>query len=249
MPSALIIGASSDIGRAAALKFAENGWTLMLAGRDAEGLTREAQDITARTQNSITTPSVTTHPLDILSTPDFAGFLAHLPQLPDAAVSVVGLLGDVAVSAVDPHDASKVMRSNFEGPAILLGELGERMRARGSGTLIGISSVAGDRGRGSNYVYGSAKAGFTAFLSGLRNRLAKHGVRVVTIKPGFVRTRMTAAMKLPPLVTAEAQEVGDAVYQAATGQGADSRYVRAIWWPIMTIIKAIPEPIFKRLSL
>jgi NAD(P)-dependent dehydrogenase (short-subunit alcohol dehydrogenase family) len=244
MPSVLIIGASSDIGRAAALKFAQNGWALMLAGRDAEGLTREAQDISARTQ-----ASVTTHPLDILSTPDFSGFLASLPSLPDAAVSVVGLLGDVARSAVDPQDASLVMRSNYEGPAILLGELGERMRARGSGTLIGISSVAGERGRGSNYVYGSAKAGFTAFLSGLRNRLAKHGVRVVTIKPGFVRTRMTAAMKLPPLVTAEAREVGDAVYQAAMGQGADSRYVRAIWWPIMTIIKAIPEPIFKRLSL
>jgi decaprenylphospho-beta-D-erythro-pentofuranosid-2-ulose 2-reductase len=242
--SLLVIGASSDIGRAAALKFAASGWSLMLAGRDEAGLQREAADIAARHG-----AAVTTHVLDILATPDFNSFLNSLPALPDAAVSVVGLLGDVAVSAVDASDASTVMRSNFEGPAILLGELGERMRLRGSGTLIGVSSVAGDRGRGSNYVYGSAKAGFTAFLSGLRNRLAKHGVRVVTLKPGFVRTRMTAGMKLPPIVTAEAQEVGNAIYEAAMGQGADSRYVRAVWWPIMTIIKSIPEPIFKRLSL
>ncbi|WP_439533385.1 SDR family oxidoreductase [Polymorphobacter sp.] len=240
----LVIGASSDIGRAAALRFAAAGWSLILAGRDEAGLAREAADIIARHQ-----VSVATHRLDILDTPDFNGFLAALTTLPDAVVSVVGLLGDVAVSATDPEDAAKVMRSNYEGPAILLGALGEQMRARGSGTIIGISSVAGDRGRGSNYVYGSAKAGFTAFLSGLRNRLAKHGVRVVTIKPGFVRTRMTASMKLPPLVTAEADEVGKAVYEAAMGQGADSRYVRRIWWPIMTIIKAIPEPLFKRLSL
>ena len=242
--TALILGATSDIGRAAALRFAAAGWSLQLAGRDADALAREAADIAARHQASITT-----YVLDILDSPDFAAFLKGLPVLPDAAVSVVGLLGDVAISAADPLDAMRVMRSNYEGPAILLGEIGERMRQRGSGTLIGVSSVAGDRGRGSNYVYGSAKAGFTAFLSGLRNRLARHNVRVVTLKPGFVRTRMTAGMKLPPLVTAEADEVGKAIHDAATGQGADSRYVRPIWWPIMTIIKAIPEPLFKRLSL
>jgi len=242
--TALILGASSDIGRAAALRFAAAGWTLQLAGRDEQALAREAADITARHQ-----VAVTAHPLDILSAPNFKAFLTSLPNLPDAAACVIGLLGDVALSAADPQDASKVMRSNYEGPALLLGELGEQMRERGSGTLIGISSVAGDRGRGSNYVYGSAKAGFTAFLSGLRNRLAKHGVRVVTIKPGIVRTKMTASLKLPPLVTAEADEVGKAIFEAATGQGADSRYVRRIWWPIMTIIKAIPEPIFKKLSL
>jgi NAD(P)-dependent dehydrogenase (short-subunit alcohol dehydrogenase family) len=240
----LILGASSDMGRSAALRFAAAGWSLQLAGRDEQALARDAADLAARHQ-----VSVTTHRLDILDTPSFGAFLDSLPLLPDAVVSVIGLLGDVSVSATDPQDAMRVMRSNYEGPALLLGELGERMRKRGSGTLIGISSVAGDRGRASNYVYGSAKAGFTAFLSGLRNRLDRHGVRVVTILPGFVRTRMTADMKLPPLITGTADEVGNAIFEAATGQGGDVRYVRKVWWLIMTIIRNIPERIFKRLSL
>ncbi len=89
------------------------------------------------------------------------------------------------------------MRSNYEGPALILGLFAERMAGQGRGTLVGVSSVAGDRGRATNYVYGSAKAGFTAFLSGLRNRLARQGVHVVTVKPGFVATRMTEGMDLP----------------------------------------------------
>jgi short-subunit dehydrogenase len=109
--------------------------------------------------------------------------------------------------------------------------------------------VAGDRGRGSNYLYGAAKAGFTAFLSGLRNRLAPKGLRVVTVKPGFVRTRMTADMKLPPVLTAEPQEVGRAIFDAAEKGGGDVIYVRWIWRPVMMVIRSIPERFFKRLRL
>ena len=142
-----------------------------------------------------------------------------------------------------------VLRTNFEGQALLLNLFAERFLARRSGTLVVVSSVAGDRGRASNYVYGAAKAGFTAFLSGLRNRLAPAGIRVVTVKPGFVRTRMTAGMKLPPLLTAEPEEVGDAIFKAAeTGRG-DVVYVRGIWRIVMTVIAMIPEPVFKRLRL
>jgi short-subunit dehydrogenase len=111
-----------------------------------------------------------------------------------------------------------------------------------------VSSVAGDRGRASNYVYGAAKAGFTAHLSGLRNRLAPLGVRVVTVKPGFVRTRMTAGMRLPPVLTAEADQVGRAIFAAAMGRG-DVVYVPGLWRVVMAVIRAIPEPIFKRLKL
>ena len=109
--------------------------------------------------------------------------------------------------------------------------------------------MAGDRGRASNYVYGSAKAGYTAFLSGLRNRLAPAGVRVITVKPGFVRTRMTSAMKLPPLLTAEPSEVGTAIYTAAEGGGGDVIYVRGLWRIVMTVISLLPERVFKRLRL
>ncbi len=143
-----------------------------------------------------------------------------------------------------------VMRTNFEGPALLLGLIAERFASRGRGTIIGVSSVAGDRGRGSNYIYGAAKAGLTAFLSGLRNRLAAAGVRVITVKPGFVRTSMTSGMKLPPMLTAEPEEVAKTIYAAAeTGKGRDVLYVRRLWQPIMFAIRSIPEPIFKRLSL
>ena len=114
--------------------------------------------------------------------------------------------------------------------------------------IIGVGSVAGDRGRASNYyVYGSAKVGFGAFLSGLRNRLAKAGVHVLTVKPGFVRTKMTEGLKLPAALTAQPQEVAEAVFRAAA-HGRDGIYVKARWRLIMAIIGLIPEKIFKRLK-
>jgi len=96
------------------------------------------------------------------------------------------------------------------------------MEARGHGMIIGISSVAGDRGRASNYLYGSAKAGFSAFLSGLRNRLARKGVHVMTVKPGFVDTRMTAGMKLPGPLTASPDSVARAILDAAQARKTSS---------------------------
>jgi short-subunit dehydrogenase len=164
-------------------------------------------------------------------------------------VSVVGLLGDQERAEGDSVHASDIMRTNFEGPALLLAEAANRMLARGRGAIVGVSSVAGERGRASNYVYGSAKAGFTAFLSGLRNRLSGTNVRVVTVKPGFVRTKMTEGLALPPLITANPGEVGHAVYRAAEVRPRDVIYVRPVWAAIMAVIRAIPEFIYKRLRL
>ena len=239
----LLVGGTSDIGRATALCYAQAGWRVLLAARNEDEARRNAEDIAARAG-----AEVTTHRLDILEGDRFGSFLDGLPQLPDTAVCVVGELGDQARGQSDPAHATLLIRTNFEGPALFLGALAERFLARGSGTIVGVSSVAGDRGRGSNYVYGAAKAGFTAFLSGLRNRLAPKGLRVVTVKPGFVRTRMTAGMKLPPVVTAEAEEVGRAIFAAAQ-RGGDVIYVRRIWRPIMMMIGGIPERVFKRMRL
>jgi decaprenylphospho-beta-D-erythro-pentofuranosid-2-ulose 2-reductase len=174
--------------------------------------------------------------------------LDALPALPEVVVMVAGLLGEQPRAETDAAHAAEVMRTNFEAPALFLAEVANRMAARGSGTIIGISSVAGERGRATNYVYGAAKAGFTAFLSGLRNRLAKQGVHVITVKPGFVATRMTEGMNLPKALTAEPKEVADAVL-AAFDRGRDVVYVRRIWWPVMAVIKAIPEPVFKKLKI
>jgi NAD(P)-dependent dehydrogenase (short-subunit alcohol dehydrogenase family) len=240
----LLIGGTSDIGRATALSYAEAGWRVILAARDEDAARRNADDIGGRTGAEVSTAR-----LDVLDCDRFASFLDALPALPDTVVCVAGDLGDQARGQTDTAYAARVLRTNFEGPALFLGLAAERFLARGSGTLVGVSSVAGDRGRGSNYLYGAAKAGFTAFLSGLRNRLAPAGLRVVTVKPGFVRTRMTAGMKLPPLLTAEASEVGQAIFAAAEKGGGDVIYVRRIWRVVMMVITSIPERIFKRLRL
>ena len=240
----LLVGGTSDIGRATALRYAQAGWHVMLAGRNEAELRRSGDDIAARSG-----VPVVVHRLDVLETDRVTPFVDGLAALPDTVVCVVGELGDHPRAQSDLAHAATVLRTNFEAPSLLLGVFAERFLARGSGVLVGVSSVAGDRGRASNYVYGAAKAGFTAFLSGLRNRLARSGVRVVTVKPGFVRTRMTAGMKLPPILTAEPDEVGRAIFAAAETKARDVIYVRPIWRPLMLVIRTIPERIFKRLSL
>lgn len=240
----LLVGATSEIGRAIALIYAQAGWRVLLAGRTMESARREADDIATRTG-----AEVGAHSLDILETDRFEAFIDGLPRLPDTVVCVVGQLGDQVEAQTSIEHATSLLRTNFEGPALLLGLFAERFLTRGSGTLIGVSSVAGDRGRGSNYVYGAAKAGLSAFLSGLRNRLSPAGIRVVTVKPGFVRTRMTAGMKLPPLLTAEPEEVASRIFDAAERKQADVLYVRPIWRIVMTLICLIPERLFKRLRL
>jgi len=157
-------------------------------------------------------------------------------------------MGEQTESQKNILAAAQLIRSNFEGPASILAALANRFEKRGSGTLVGISSVAGERGRATNYIYGSAKAGMTAFLSGLRNRLAKNGVHVVTVLPGFVATKMTDGMDLPIRLTAEPEEVAKAVFKAVK-KSKNTIYVKPIWWLIMIIIKSIPERIFKKFNI
>jgi short-subunit dehydrogenase len=140
------------------------------------------------------------------------------------------------------------MRSNYEGPASIMAVLANRFEARGSGTLVGISSVAGNRGRASNYIYGSAKAGFTAFLSGLRSRLSRKGVHVVTVLPGFVATKMTDGMNLPAKLTATPEDCATAIERAVTRRRSIV-YVKQIWWSVMFIIQLIPERYFKSMRI
>lgn len=239
----LILGAGSDIARACAHRFARAGQGLMLAARDPAALERDATDL--RLRYGVT---VTCHAFDALQGADHAAFLDTLPALPQSVLCAVGAMGDQSASQRDPAAAARVLRSNFEGPALMLGLIAERFEARGAGVIIGISSVAGERGRASNYVYGAAKAGFTAFLSGLRNRLAGKGVRVITVLPGFVATRMTEGLALPARLTAQPDEVAEAIFQAVR-RGRDVVYVRPVWRLIMAVIRALPEAVFKRTRL
>ena len=240
----LLIGATSDIGRAIAARYASAGWTVVLAARVMADAEREVRDLSTRHRGAATAVA-----LDVLDLDKSAAFAAAATPLPDTVVCVVGVLGDQARAQTDVAYAASVLRANFEGPALVLGAFAERMAQRGSGAIVGVSSVAGERGRASLYVYGSAKAGLTAFLSGLRQNLTARGVRVVTVVPGYVRTRMTEGMRLPGPITAAPSEVGAAVFRAAEQGKGDVVYVRWMWRWIMLIIKLIPEAVFKRLRL
>jgi decaprenylphospho-beta-D-erythro-pentofuranosid-2-ulose 2-reductase len=239
-PPVLILGARSDIGMAVARKFASLGSPIQLAARSVDSLDVEKGNIELRYD-----VPVSLHEFDALAVETHEAFVGRLTELPEIAVCAVGLMKDQAACEGDTAASVLVMRSNYEGPANILAVLANRFADRGSGTLVGISSVAGERGRASNYVYGSAKAGFTAFLSGLRNRLAGKGVHVVTVLPGFVDTKMTEGMNLPPRLTAQPEEVAEAVVGAIEAR-RNVVYVRPIWRLIMAIIRMIPEPVFKR---
>ena len=243
LKTALVIGATSDIGRAIARRLAMDGYAIQLAARDPVQLEREAQDIRVSAG-----AAVTLYQVDVLREDGSLPFIKELDPLPDVAVCAVGLLGERGGSKRNTGVTERVMRTNYSGPALLLEVLADRFEERGSGVLVGISSVAGERGRATNYAYGSAKAGFTAFLSGLRNRLTASGVRVLTVKPGFVRTRMTDGLGLPVWLTAESEEVADAVIKAIHRR-RDVIYVRPIWCLIMLVIRVIPERIYKHIKL
>ena len=239
----LVLGARSDIAMAVAHKFAKAGYDIQLAARDVINLVDNKSDLELRYDIA-----VSLHEFDALDIHCHEVFVRNLPRLPTVVVCAVGHLGNQLECESSIEAASLVMQSNFLGPASVLGALANKFELRGSGCLVGISSVAGLRGRATNYVYGSAKAGFTAFLSGLRNRLAKKGVHVVTVLPGFVSTKMTKNLRLPKILTAEPEHVADAIYKGMLGN-KEIIYVMRIWELIMLVIRIIPERLFKRTSI
>jgi decaprenylphospho-beta-D-erythro-pentofuranosid-2-ulose 2-reductase len=239
----LILGAASGMARAIARSFAAEGHPIQLAARNVERLETDRDDLVTRYGVEVTLLE-----FDALDLDGHADFVAALPALPQVAVCAVGAMGTQEENAARPRDRGRRHARQFRRPRLDPRASGQRDGGAGSGTLVGISSVAGERGRASNYVYGSAKAGFTAFLSGLRNRLAKKGVHVVTVLPGFVATAMTEGMDLPARLTAEPEEVGAAVVKAVQ-KGRNVIYARPIWRIVMAVIRNIPEPIFKKTSL
>lgn len=240
----LVLGAASDIALAVARRFAQAGHPILLAARQAATrLERDAADLRLRSGAPVTLLDY-----DVLDEAAQAGFVAGLDPLPEVVVLAIGALGEEAVTQRDPDAAARVIATNYTAPVRVLTLLANRMEERGSGTIIGISSVAGDRGRGSNYVYGSAKAGLTAFLSGLDARLAKRGCRAITVRPGFVATRMTEGMKLPGLLTAKPEAVAARIHRAYV-KGWSSVYTPGYWRLIMTVIRSIPGAVFRRLSI
>lgn len=243
MSYVLIIGAKSDIAKAAAREYAKHGYDLYLAARNSVELEDFANDISVRTQRIARITE-----LDILDFESHQSFYDQFEEKPLGVISAIGYLGNQKNAQTDFSEAKRIIDTNYTGIMALLNIIANDFELRRSGFIVGISSVAGDRGRKSNYIYGSAKAALTAYLSGLRNRLYDAQVHVLTVKPGFVVTKMTEGMKLPEKLTAQPEEVAKDIYKAQQ-KCKNEIYTKRIWKYIMMIIKMIPEWKFKGMSI
>lgn len=245
MKRALIIGATSAIAEATARGLAQRRAALYLVGRNAQRVAAIASDLTVRGASQVG--------YEALDVNDFAAHEAMLDRAMRAAggLDIVliahGTLSDQHACEGSVELTMREMSTNALSVVALCTRIAPRLSMQGGGTLAVISSVAGDRGRRSNYVYGSAKALVSAYLSGLRQQLSPTGVRVLTIKPGFVDTPMTAAFAKGPL-WASPQRVAAGILSAIENR-RDVVYLPGFWRPVMWVIRMIPERIFKRVAL
>ncbi len=242
----LILGATSAIAEATARRYAERGAHLFLVARDPERLQAVADDLRARGAAAVHTR---VQDLDRRDEHDaLANACWRALGRVDIALLAHGTLPDQAACEVDPAAAATALERNAVNPIALLGHLANRFADQGDGTIAAIASVAGDRGRRSNHIYGTAKGALALYLSGLRARLHPAGVHVLTIKPGFVATPMTHGLALPrALVVPPARVARD--IERALHRRRNTCYTPGFWRLIMLLIRALPEPLFKRLPL
>ncbi len=241
----LIIGATSAIAHETAKCFARDGANLFLVARNAEKLKAIADDLKVRGAQSVETYLLDLADLD-RHEEMFDTALDRLQGL-DRLLIAHGTLGDQRKCELSIGETLKELNNNLISVVSLLTISANYFEQQKRGCIAVISSVAGDRGRQSNYVYGTAKGGLTVFLQGLRNRLSKSHVSVVTVKPGFVDTPMTASHK-KGLLFAAPRAIGEGIYQAMK-TGKDVVYLPWFWRPIMFVVRSIPESVFKRLSM
>jgi decaprenylphospho-beta-D-erythro-pentofuranosid-2-ulose 2-reductase len=244
--SVLVLGGSSEIALATVRRLiAGRCRTVVLAGRDPEGMARAGKELEAA---GATTVDVM--PFDALDYGTHDGFVRDAFRRHgdfDLVLVAFGVLGDQERAEVDAAEARRIIESNFTGSVSVLVPIVGAMRAQGHGTIVVLSSVAGERARKSNFVYGSSKAGLDAFCQGLGDSLAGTGVRVVVVRPGFVHTKMTEGMEPAPLAT-DAEAVAEAIV-SGLGRGRE-----IIWAPgplrfVMSALRHVPRPVFRRLPL
>jgi len=243
MPSVLILGATSDMAMAIAEKFAEEKFNIFLACRNHNRLVPFCKDLEIRFQINSTLIEFDANQTDI-----HQAFVDSIDTFPEITICVFGYLGDQKNAEINWLESAKILNTNYLSAISILNRIAHHYESQKRGTIIGISSVAGERGRQSNYIYGSAKAGFTTYLSGLRNRLYQHGVHVMTVKPGFVHTKMTENLHLPEILTASPKDVANEIYKGYKNN-KNTIYTLWFWKWIMYIIKAIPEFLFKKMKL
>ncbi len=246
MKTSLILGATSAMARALAKRLASPERQLILAGPDPEEMEKDAADLAIRSGG----PKPLVLNFDATDWEAHETFLARLGEKVrtlDEAYVFFGLMPLQEEAQKDFRLARDMFMVNYVGAVSILELIAAYMEARRQGLIVAVSSVAGDRGRQSNYLYGSSKAGLTVYLSGLRNRLAKAGVQVLTVKPGMVDTPMTRGMKKGILFVKP--EVIAAGILKAVAKRKNIAYVPGYWRWIMWAIRSIPEPVFKRMKL
>ncbi|MHC8412228.1 SDR family oxidoreductase [Pseudomonas sp. Hz4] len=246
MKRVLIIGATSAIATACARLWVEQGSEFFLVARNKEKLEQAAADLLARGASAVNfycmdSTDLPAHPLMLESCLD------AMRQI-DIALIAHGTLPDQAACQLNVDVALRELNNNGTSVIALLTLLANQFELQCCGTLAVISSVAADRGRPSNYLYGTAKAAVSTFCEGLRARLYKSGVHVITIKPGFVDTPMTQGLGLPAVLVASPESVAKRVLSGIDRKVA-TLYVPGFWAVIMLIIRCIPQFVFKRLSL
>lgn len=239
----LVIGAKSDIAKEVARVYAANGFNLYLAARNSAELQPLVQDIKIRFDRNVKALE-----LDLADFANHTDFWQNLNPKPVGVINVAGFMADQKDCEQSWDLSLQTIQANFTGAVSLLNLAANEFEQNKAGFIVGVSSVAGDRGRKANYIYGASKAGFSAYLSGLRNRLAEVGVPVLTVKPGFVNTKMTAGIDLPTKLTAEPEQVAAHIFKAQQKR-KDVIYTKPVWRLVMLIIKHIPECIFKKLSI
>jgi len=245
MKRILIMGATSAIAEAVAREFARRGDSLFLLARDPQRLQAVSEDLKVR--GALMVHSYALDARDMERYPAVLDAASEQLGGMDGALIAHGTLSDQAACQGSVDLLQQEFATNALSFMALSTHLANRFEAQGYGVIAIISSVAGDRGRQSNYVYGSAKAAVTAFASGLRQRLYSKGVAVVTVKPGFVSTPMTAAFRKGAL-WASPQAVAVAIVRAMD-RGTPVIYTPWFWRPIMWIIRCVPEFVFRRLRL
>jgi len=239
-PWLLLLGGTSTLGMACARQFASAGFNILLAGRRSDALIENASGLEH-------CYGVETAVVEFDAMEFDPEFVARLPVTPDVALTAVGLLDDLGTDDLDFSDANRIATVNHAGLMPVIGRLADLMRNRGRGHIIGIASMAGVRGRAINAVYGSAKAGFIAFLSGLRQSLFGSGVHVMTVIPGYVATRMTRDRELPRWLTLEPDQAALRIYQSYRHRRSIT-YLGLRWRLIAIVLRLIPEWVFKRLG-
>lgn len=238
--NALIIGATSDIASSTSLLLAKQGFSLTLTGRSLSKLENLKESL-----SKISTQKHEILELDILETETFDSFLNNIKKTPTMVLFSPGLM-ERSKNNLSDKEILEVIHTNFSGPVLFLNKLIEKFKNKEKMTLMILSSVSGDRGRSQNIFYGPAKSGLSAYCSSIRQKLNGSNISVTTVKLGFVDTKMTKGLNLPPLLTSSPEQIAKLIYSGFKKQ--KNIIYSSKWRLVMLIVKSIPETIFKRLK-